>query len=255
VPIVIGAAFTVLAAGSVLAEAAPAPQAHHSAMLIVLTGLLALVIVTVSWPVIRFSISIAHEGGHALFASVLGGTVKSVHLAHRKNGNLTTYSGTSGLATFVTTMMGYLSPSMFGLIGALLLVHGATRAVLWLSLLFLAILLLQVAHLRGALIVVAVGAVIFLFARYGSDGAQTVFAFTWIWFLLIGGFRHVVYYLGVRRAAKESKKPDKSSDGYRLKEQTHIPAPLWVGFFWLATLAALVLGAAILLGVVAQPAG
>jgi hypothetical protein len=224
-------------------------------MMIVLTGLLALVIVLVSWPVIRFLITIAHEGGHALFASLFGASVKSVFIAHPKHGNATEYSQIGGFGKFLTGLMGYLGPSMFGLLGALLMVHGATTAVLWLSMVFLAVMLLQMAHLRGILIVLATGALVFVVARYGSRTAQTVFAFTWVWFLLIGGFRHVVYYVSVRKEAKESKKPDKTSDGYRLREQTHIPTALWVGFFWLTTLAALLLGGAILLGMVAQPTG
>ncbi|HKT04096.1 MAG TPA: M50 family metallopeptidase [Rugosimonospora sp.] len=240
---------------AVLAKSAPTPSARPSTTLIVFTGVLAAAIVLLIWSLVRHSITAAHEGGHALFAALFGGTVKSVHLNHPKQGNVTTFSGVGGLGRFVTAMMGYLSPSAFGLVGALLLGHGSATAVLWISLVFLAILLLQVAHLRGVLIVLATGGVIFLVARYAAPDVRTMFAFTWIWFLLFGGFRGAIGLIEARRDTRAKKKKDESSDAFQLRKLTYIPTTLWVGFFSLTTLSALILGAAILLGMLGRPTG
>jgi len=77
----------------------------------------------------------------------------------------------------------------------------------------------------------------------GKD-VQTLFAYTWTWFLLVGGFRHVLEFRRIRpRGGKDS-----DSDAAVLRKMTFLPAPLWVGFFWIATFAALLYGGGILLG-------
>ncbi len=231
----------VVAALSVLAE--PATSApHHSPVLVLGTGLLALALGLVTWPIMKHTITLAHEGGHALFASLSGGTVDSVKV-NRGISSATKVAGVGPLGRFLTALAGYLGPSLFGLAGALLLTGGRTVAVLWLSLLFLALMMLVVANLFGAVVLVGTGGLLFLAARYATGEAQTVAAYTWVWFLLIGGFLHV---LDFRR--ERAKGPDTGSDAVALRAMTFLPAPLWVGFFWLATLAALLYGAAILLG-------
>jgi hypothetical protein len=230
----------------VLAKAATA-HPHPSATMIVLTGLLAAFLVLVVWPVVTHSMTLAHEGAHALVASLFGKGIEHIKV-HRDGGGATRpKSGAGGMALFGIGLVGYLGPSLFGLLGALLLRAGQPVVVLWISLVFLAIMLLQLANMFGRLAVLLTGAVIFLFARYGSTGAQTVFAFTWIWLLLIGGFRDAIGLSQVRRKIREAKKKDDSSDAFQLRKLTYVPATLWVGFFFLATLAALVLGGTILI--------
>lgn len=60
---------------------------------------------------------------------------------------------------------------------------------------------------------------------------------------------------GIRRKAREKGGRDESSDAFRLQKIAVLPASLWVGFFWLASFAALLFGAAILLGLVVEPVG
>src|ERR1700761_7657019 len=58
--------------------------------------------------------TMAHEGGHALIASLSGRTVDSVDI-HRKGGGVTGHTGPDGLSAFVTSLAGYAAPSLFGL--------------------------------------------------------------------------------------------------------------------------------------------
>jgi hypothetical protein len=109
---------------------------------------------------------------------------------------------------------------------------------LWLSLVFLGLMLLVVANLFGGLVVLVTGGLLFLAARYGTGDTPAVVAYTWVWFLLIGGFVHVL-----RSAVRAA-----GSDTVKLRGMTYVPATLWAGVFLLGTLAALIYGAAILLG-------
>ncbi|MBT8226979.1 MAG: M50 family metallopeptidase [Dactylosporangium sp.] len=245
-----------------------APRTAHeppSTILVACTAILALLLVLAVWPVVRWAITIAHEGGHALFLSALGGSVGSIELGRSKGarGAVNAKKSVCGTSFVLVLLAGYTGPSLFGLLAAILLVQGLSLPVLWLSIVFLVLVLIQVPlrNVFGILAVVTTGAVIFLFARYGGPLTQTVVAHTWIWLLLIGGFRNTVEFRGIsraeRRAAKKKekkkeeggKKPPKS-DAALLHEQTHIPEPFWVGCFLLATLAALLFGGSILLGLV-----
>jgi hypothetical protein len=237
---------------TVFAQVAPAVPDRPSRVLVIGTGLLALLVMAALWEITKHSITIAHEGGHAMFASGTGGKVNSVKLKRTGQG-LTSVNYTGGTAKFFIALAGYLGPSLFGLLGALLLSQGKTTAVLWLTLAFLLLMLLQVANFFGFLSVVATGAVIYLVVRYASSGVQTVFAYTWIWFLLLGGTKAVVGLHAFRKAASKAGKPDKESDAVMLRQSTNVPAPMWVGFFFLTTLAALFFGGAILLGMVVEP--
>lgn len=224
-----------------------AAPGHPSQVVAVGAGLLAFGLSLIVWPIVRFAVTIAHEGGHALTASMMGGSVDSIHV-HRKghpDGLGVTYFRSGPVGTFFALLAGYIGPSAFGLGGAVLLTAGRVTVVLWLSLFFLALALFQAGNLLGRFAMIVIGAVIVLVMRYGSAGQQVFFAYTWIWFLLFGGFGHV---LVLQQGRKEGG--DTGSDAYQLRRMTFLPASLWSGFFWLLTLGALLYGGGILLGIV-----
>ncbi len=222
-----------------LAHKAAAPAG--SLVVVVGAGLIALLLSLIVWPVVRFAVTIAHEGGHAITASMMGGTVESIHV-YRNNDErgrgITFFRGVGPFGKFFTALAGYTGPSIFGLGGAVLLAGGHSVAVLWLSLVFLLLALIQMGNILGGLAAVGTGAVVILVLRYASTEGRTFFAYVWIWFLLFGGVGHVVAS-GWR-----------SGDAGELKRLSLLPATIWSGFFGLATLAALVYGAGILLNLV-----
>jgi hypothetical protein len=232
------------------------PRVHPSAALVLGTGMLALVVVFVVWPLVKYAIRVAHAGGQAVTASMFADGVASMRLTGSRS--ITVVKGGKGLGGFLVSLVGYLSPSLFGLFGALLLRGGAAKAVLWLSLVFLALILLQLGNLFGWLVVLATGTVLFLVARGASGGVQTFVAYTWVWLLLLGGFREALALPALRRAINTAAK-DKdeakakayaNSDLVRLRKVTYLPTLLWVGFYQLATLGAVLLGGGILLDLV-----
>jgi hypothetical protein len=203
----------------------------------------ALVLALIFWPVVRYGSTMAHEGGHAFTASLFGGRVSRITI--RRGGGGRTNWTSSDAAAFVATLAGYLGPSVFGLFGALLLVRGHVTAVLWLSVVLLFAALLLAGTWWTRLTLVVMGALIVFVLRTTSAGQQTFFAYTWVWFLLIAGFGDVLVLQNIRSGGKDVR-----SDAYKLRTMTYLPASLWSGLFWIATLATLVIGGAILFGAV-----
>ena len=132
-------------------------------------------------------------------------------------------------------VVGYLGPSLFGLGAAKLIEIGHSVAVLWLALLLLILLLFVLRKLFSYVPVLATGAVIFLIARYGSVGAETITAYLVAWFLLLSGLRVVLEHnLG-------------ATDAGNLASMTHIWRGFWV-LLWLAgSIAAVAIGGALLI--------
>jgi hypothetical protein len=224
-----------------------AAGAQHSLPFVVGTGVLAFAIVVAMWTVTRVAITIAHEGGHALTASAFGGAVDSIVIHRGGRGETAHYPSGPG-AAFLTALAGYVGPPLFGLAGAILLSVGRVRGVLWLSLFFLVCALAMSQRWFSRLSIVGTGVVIYWVARYAGPTLLDVFAYTWIWFLLIGGLRTVAELSRIHRTDKHS-----ITDASKLRDFTLLPARLWVGFFGLFGLAALITGAFILTGALSGP--
>jgi hypothetical protein len=225
---VIGAALT-------LARAADGPPERA---LVVLAAAIAVVLAFGVWPVAGHAITAAHEGGHAAMAVVDGGRTDGVRLYRDRSGETTSWHDGD---SFLTTFVGYLAPSIFGVLGALLLAHGRADAVLWASFVLLALLLTTVRNLFGAVVVTLVALLLLATVRRGSADVQTLVACTWVWFLLLGGLVHVAEDRGG------------GGDHLSMGESSHIPAPMWVGIHLLCAGVALLAGAVLLVGAVGPP--
>jgi hypothetical protein len=228
---------------TVLTAAAAATDHRPSTALIVLCGLLALLVVGV-WPLTRYVVTIAHEGGHAITGAIRGRSVRSI--AIYANGDGLTEFGKP--ATALMALSGYLGPSVFGLLGALMVGRVPGIAVLVIALVFLVLMLLQANTFVGIVAALASGGILYAATR-ASSTTQTVAAYTLVWFLLIGGFWRVVERNAQRRGGAEV------GDAVALRGMTHLPAGLWMGVWWLLTLGALVLGAGLMLGLIDPPRG
>ena len=208
------------------------------------SGFLGLVLSLPVFTLLSYALTIAHEGAHALTVAMTSGKVQSITVS-RGGGGLTKFTGAGPLGSFFVFLAGYLGPSAFGLLGAVLLAGNKVTAVLGVSLVLLFLALIQSGNFAARAAILVVGAIIVLVLRHASAGQQLFFAYTWIWFLLIGGFVNVIGLQNLR-----GKGPDNRSDAFQLRKLTFLPASLWSGFFWLATLAALGYGAGILFGIV-----
>jgi hypothetical protein len=212
-----------------VARTAPAEDVVLGALL------LAVLLVSSLWFVVGHAITIAHEGGHALGAILVGSRVTGVRLNRDRTG-LTQSGITTWLASLPFLAVGYVAPSLFGLAGAFVLARGRADVVLWASIALLGLLLTATRNLFGWVSIVVTGLLLYLAAVKASPGLEALAACTWVWLLLVGGLVHIVQH--GRRGA----------DHAALRKKTWIPALLWAFLFTFVALAAIVAAVSLLLG-------
>src|SRR5205809_1056868 len=172
-----------------LFDAQPAPPP----LVVAGTAVAALVVVLTydAWNIGRHVVTIAHEGGHALAALLTGRRLSGIRL-HSDTSGLTVSAGRpSGPGMVATMLAGYLTPSLIGLAGALLLTTRHITLMLWLALVLLPAMLVMIRNVFGVVSVVVTGAVVFAVSWYASAAVQAGFAYLAVWFLLAGGVRPV----------------------------------------------------------------
>ncbi|WP_239380536.1 MULTISPECIES: M50 family metallopeptidase [unclassified Frankia] len=212
--------------------------------IIVLTGLAALaaVVPTWTWHGSGHLDTIAHEGGHALVAYLLGRWVLGVWLFSDTSGLTSTYGRRNRFAEFLMLAAGYTASSGLGLGAAALLNAGHITATLLLALLALAALFLVTRNGFGKMIVAGTGTVVILVLHSASVGTQSALACFLTWFLLLAGPRSV---LDLHRA---HRKGAWSSDADAMAEITGIPAIIWIADFGVFTVLCLFRGTYLFLG-------
>lgn len=215
-----------------------------SSWLVALTGLgaLAAVLVDAVWRWARSVVTIVHEGGHAVAALLTGRRLMGIRL-HSDTSGLTLSAGRpSGPGMVVTAAAGYVSPSLVGLAGVVLLAADQVTVMLWAGVAVLAGMLVMVRNAFGALTLVIVGGAVVAVSLYAPADVQAGFGYAMTWFLLIGAVRPVTELWRQRRGPQ-----GRASDAAQLARLTHVPVTLWIGLFALATLGALGGGAVLLL--------
>ncbi|APE35046.1 hypothetical protein BOX37_15035 [Nocardia mangyaensis] len=227
-----------------------APQDAPPWWLVLVTAVLALVLVGYRplWRLTRAVVTVAHEAGHALFALLTGRRLHAITL-HTDTSGLTVSSGKpTGLGMIVTAAAGYPAPALLGLGYAALLGSGRVTVMLWATLVMLAAVLVKVRNVYGVVTVLVLGGAVFGVSWFGDELLQAGFAYLAAWFLLAAAVRPVIE---LQRSRRRQRGPG-VSDADQLARLTHLPALLWVVFFAVVCLAALVVGAGLMLAPVEQ---
>lgn len=220
-----------------------AAQPDPPPLLVLLTGVVALAVVLtrVPWRIARNAITIAHEGGHALAALLTGRKLRGIRL-HSDTSGLTLSAGRpTGPGMAFTLLAGYIAPSLIGLAGAWLLGGNRITLLLWVAVVLLLAMLVMIRNVFGILSIVVTTAVVFGVSWFASPQVQAAFAYTGVWFLLLGGVRPVSELQTVRRRGQMPH-----SDADQLAWLTRVPGLVWVAVFAVVNLCALVVGAALL---------
>ena len=221
-------------------------------LVVLLTAVVALVVVAtrLPWRIARNAITIAHEGGHALTALLTGRKLRGIRL-HSDTSGLTLSAGRpSGPGMILTLLAGYIAPSLVGLAGAWLLGGNRITLLLWVAVALLLAMLVMIRNIFGVLSLLVTGGVVLAISWYASPQVQAAFAWTSVWFLLLGGVRPVVE---LQRLRSRGRMPE--SDADQLARLTPFPALFWVTVFALVNVAVLVGGALLLAGPILTDAG
>ncbi|MEU4237882.1 M50 family metallopeptidase [Actinoplanes sp. NPDC026619] len=208
------------------------------------TGVVAFVAAVPLWRYTTHAITIAHEGGHAMFGSLAGLFVKKIRIDRGGDGSTGFSKAIKDLGLLETLMaglFGYLGPSLFGLAGAWMLVHSVSpRSILLMTLVLMALLLVMVRNVFGLFVVPLTGALIWVVAMRSNEEVQLVFAYIWVWFLLMGGVRQIPE---LYKSWTSGGEPDTGA----LSGKTGLSTAFFVALFWLGSMAALVYGGVLLL--------
>jgi hypothetical protein len=188
------------------------------------------------WVVARNVVTIAHEGGHALVALMVGRRLTGIQLHSDTSGVTLSRGRPRGPGMVATALAGYIAPSLLGLGCAALLASGHITALLWLSVAVLVAMLVMVRNAYGIVAVLVTAAGIFLISWFTSPQIQAAFAYTFTWFLVLAGIRPV---LELQRSRARGRAPD--SDADQLARLTRVPGLLWVLLFGAVGVAVLLL--------------
>lgn len=195
------------------------------------------------WRLTRNAVTIAHEGGHGLVALLTGRRLEGIRL-HSDTSGLTVSRGRpTGIGMILTAAAGYTAPSLLGLGGAWLLVEGRITLLLWLATGLLLAMLVMIRNVYGALTVILTGGAFLLVSWLTGPEVQAGFAYSAVWFLLLGGVRPVFELQARRRREGPS-----DSDADQLSRLTNVPAALWLFLFHAVSLCSLIGGGRWLLG-------
>jgi len=208
---------------------------------------LALVLLPRLWPLTRLAVTITHEGAHAVAAVLAGRRLQGIRL-HSDTSGLTVSKGRpAGPGMVAMLAAGYLGPAIVGVAAALMLGAGLSLALLWCYVLLLALMLMQIRNFYGLLVVVGAGAALAAISWYLTAPVQSTIAYLITWVLLIAAPKPVLELARQRRRGRGAR-----SDVDQLAWLTAIPALAWTGFFLVANLVGLVVGAALLLPALAS---
>jgi len=109
-------------------------------------------------------------------------------------------------------------------------------------LLLLSATFLTMRNAYGVAAVLVTLAAVSVVTLLASALVQSAFGYCAAWFLLLGGVRPVAELWRSRR-----RRVGRASDADQLARLTGLPGGVWVGLFWLVAVAALVLGARLLI--------
>ena len=210
-----------------------------SALLII--ALAALACLILAWPAVRMLVTVCHEAGHAVMAMLTGRSLQGIRL-HSDTSGLTLSRGKPrGLGMVLTLLAGYPAASIVGLAAAAIAGAGYAVGMLWLLVALLALMLLKIRNLYGALVVVALGLGLGLATWYAPTHILVWVAYGVAWLLLLSGPRPVI------ELAFSRGRSTAGSDAAQLARLTRLPRILWLAVWLVITFGALVLGTALML--------
>ena len=202
---------------------------------------LVLVVLPVTWHLVRHLVTVVHEAGHAFVALLVGRRLSGIRL-HSDTSGLTVSRGRPrGPGMVAMLAAGYLAPAATGLVAALVLGIDRPLELLWGLVAVLVLMLAQIRNWYGALVLLVIGGSLGAVCWYLPAPTVALIAQTITWVLLLAAPKPVL------ELARQRGRQRRGSDVDQLARLTPFPAWLWLGFFLVANLAGLVVGVTLLL--------
>lgn len=214
------------------------PTPSGTTILVTAVAALLLVVVPVLWARTRHAVTLVHEGAHATAAVLTGRRLTGIRLHSDTSGLTLSVGRPSGAGMVTTVLVGYVGPGLLGVGAAALLHVGHAVGLLWLLLLALVVMLVQIRNWFGLWSVLVSGVLLVAVTWWATPEWRVAFAYLVTWFLLVAAPRPVIELQQLRRRRRTS-----GSDADVLARLTHLPGLVWVGVFFVVDVAALAVGA------------
>lgn len=211
----------------------PVPDA--SVLLVIAS--VALGCVLIAWPAVRMVVTVCHEAGHAVAATLTGRSLQGIRVHSDSSGVTLTRGRPTGPGMVITLLAGYPAASLVGLLAAAVAGAGHAVGMLWLLVGLLALMLLKIRNVHGALVVLGLGAALAMATWFAPTESLVWLAYAVAWTFLLAGPRPVL-----ESALRSRTTP--GSDAAQLARLTHLPRLFWIAVWLAATLGALALGTA-----------
>lgn len=195
-----------------------------------------------SWRTLRMVVTIAHEGGHAVTALLVGRRLAGMRLHSDTSGVTLSRGRPTGPGMVATAFAGYVAPCLLGLGIAALAGTDQYLVPLVVCLVLLVGMLLTIRNVFGFVAIIATGAALVGLTWYVPERFAQAAVSLLAWFLLFGGLRAVIE---LPRSRRSRRGPE--SDADLLARLTHVPALVWVAVFALVAVGALAATGALLL--------
>ncbi len=220
----------------------------RTALLVIASVAFACVIL--AWPVVRMAVTVCHEAGHAVAATLTGRSLQGIRLHSDTSGVTLSKGKPTGAGMVITLFVGYPAASVVGLIAAAVADAGYAVGMLWLLVFLLGLMLLKIRNVYGALVVLLIGAALGVATWYAPTHVLMWLAYGLTWLLLLAGPRPVFELALSRRRATAG------SDAAQLARLTRLPRTVWIALWFGLTVGALAFGTALMLpGILAGPPG
>ncbi len=217
-----------------------APPDQLAGLVLAVLALL-LVAQPVSYRWIRHGVTVVHEAGHAAVAVLVGRRLSGIRL-HSDTSGLTVSRGRPrGPGMVATLLAGYPAPAVVGLLGAWVVGQGYAVGLLWAVVAVTAVLVLFVRNVYGVWVLLVLGSGVAAASWWLPDAVLVWLACLLVWALLLAAPRSV---LDLARSGRRGL----GSDAAQLAGLTGVPGVLWTAAFLLVTVAALLAGGFLMLG-------
>lgn len=193
------------------------------------------------WRVLRTIITIAHEGGHAVTALLVGRRLAGMRLHADTSGVTLSRGRPTGPGMVATAFAGYVSPCVLGLGAAVVAATDWYLLPLVVGVVLLVGMLLAVRNVFGAVALLLTGAALVAVVVYAPAQVQRASVSLLAWFLLLGGLRAIGELPWSRRSRRGME-----SDADLLARLTRVPAMVWVAAFGLVAVGSLLASVALL---------